>query len=742
MNTKEHKSQKMEIAMSRSEAKRVAYSVMGGALLLLLGLAPAALGQDPGIQDSILFGPLDRAPILAGLNSPIVVPVYLKTDDSVVFIHVPMATDNAYVSSRNGAQFLPPLSLWDDASFLVPDQNSPIQGYTNQSFVGFAYLFDPRDPQNFLYTGNQWLHIANFLITTTSDISVLGDTTFFAQGINPQNGEMLMGLTDFSEVHPAMVFGSLYFPPNNPPVFSSPDTGTTAVNEQFGVCFTVTATDSDLDNIALTVDFGPTDYTLAQLQNIPGLVSYRFCWVPSPGMSGTYPLTFIVNDGNGGVVQRPLTLVVSPTGLEIAGETVIPGATFSLPVSLYNGGRSSAVGGFEILVTWPPAAISLNGVTRSGRTGTFEFFRVNYDDSGPGTARIVGLADMRNGVVSPPLQPGTGPIFFLEMSVSPDESLIGVSLPVSFLDLDNTDNTLSDSTGYLLIHPQQTNGIVHVMGPDEVLTGDINLNGIPYEIADATLFVNHLTNPVGFPFNSIQREASDINADGLPETVADLVYLLNIVANIIPPPPTKFEPVDASMFLAMTRSGDRMMFSANSEVDLGAVLVRIAHQPGMTLEPVSDGGFTLAYNDDGSLLSVLVYMPEGGGVPAGNAALFSINTTEELAVSELQASDAIGHLLNATFGMAVPLPTEFAVPQNYPNPFNARTAIKFELPTDSDVTISVYNIAGQVVKTFGDHYAAGRHQITWDASDAASGVYFARVSAGNKAQTVKMTLLK
>jgi len=725
--------------MSRRETKRVAYAIFGGALLFLLGLAPMALGQDPGVQDSILFGNLNRTPILAGLNSNLIIPVYMRTDDSVIFIHIPLATDNDYVASRNGGAFFPPLSRWDDKSFLGPDQNSPIQGYTSQSIVAFAYLSDPRDEQNFLHTGNQWVHVADYRITTTSDFNVLGDTTFFAEGINPANGSLFFGDVAFNEIHPAIVFGSLYFPPNNPPVFSSPDTGTTPVNEQFGACFNIIASDADSDNIALTVNFGPVDYTLTQIQNIPGHISYTFCWVPGPGMSGEYPLSFVINDGNGGVVERQLNLIVTPSGLAIAQDTVLPGVTFSLPVSLDNQGRSSSVGGFEILVTWPPAALTLNGVTRSGRTGTFEVFRVNYDDSGPGTARIIGLADMRNGYVSPPLQPGTGPIFFLEMSVSSEEDLIGVNLPVSFLDLDNTDNTLSDSSGYLLVHPQQTQGLIHVVGPDDILTGDINLNGIPYEIGDATLFVNHLTNPALFPFNSIQREASDINADGLPETVADLVYLLNIIAN--PDLRPKLEPFDGSMNLVITPADGNLMFGSNSEVDLGAVLVRIAHQPGATLVPVSDGQFTLAYDDDGSILSVLAYMPEGGGVPAGNASLFTISA-DNISVSELQASDAIGHLLSASSSIAAPLPTQFAVLQNYPNPFNANTQIKFELPTESDISIGIYNVAGQVVKTFNGRYAAGRHQVNWDATAISSGIYFARVSAGDNTQIVKMTLLK
>jgi hypothetical protein len=195
------------------------------------------------------------------------------------------------------------------------------------------------------------------------------------------------------------------------------------------------------------------------------------------------------------------------------------------------------------------------------------------------------------------------------------------------------------------------------------------------------------------------------------------------------------------MNLVITPADGNLMFGSNSEVDLGAVLVRIAHQPGATLVPVSDGQFTLAYDDDGSILSVLAYMPEGGGVPAGNASLFTISA-DNISVSELQASDAIGHLLSASSSIAAPLPTQFAVLQNYPNPFNANTQIKFELPTESDISIGIYNVAGQAVKTFNGRYAAGRHQVNWDATAISSGIYFARVSAGDNTQIVKMTLLK
>lgn len=735
--------------MVKGKALMAVFTVLLAVLLGTMGLTSKSYAQDPGTPDSLIIGNFDGTPILAGLNAQITVPVYIRTDDSVTFIHVPVATDDDYVATRGGGVFYPPLTLWDDKSFLNPDLNSPSVGHTSQSFLGFAYLFDPRDPQNFLYTNNQWVHIADFRLTTTDNIAVLGDTTFLIEGNNPANGGLIMGLQDgLTEIRPVVVWGSLYFPPNAPPTYISPIAGTFPVNEQFGAAIVVEAVDPDTDSIVLTVGFGPTDYTLQQVINVPGHIKYNFNWVPGPGSAGSYPLTFTINDGNGGVVNVDLVLEVTPAGLVIESLETLPGTAISVPVTLNNQGSSSAVGAFEILINWNPEALTLNGVTRAGRLGSFEYFRVNYNDAGDGSARITGIADIRNNNISPPLQPGDGAIFFLEMSVLPDESLIGVDLPVTFLNLDQTDNTLSDSTGYLLVHPELTNGIITVVGPQNVLTGDINLNGIPYESGDVVLFVNHLTYPSLFPFSPVQREASDVNADGIPETVADLVYLINIVNGSIPPPP-RIDPNLGSIILTMLPDHGRTIFTADSPVDMGAILIKISHLPGFSLTPINNSAFTLAYNDDGQVLTVLAYLPNGGKIDAGRVNLFTLEgATGEIAIEEISASDAIGNLINIGYRFSAPIPETYELAQNYPNPFNATTQISFGLPEAADVRLDVYNITGQIISTIiNGRYVAGRYNIIWNGLDGsgrsiASGVYFYRLNAGSDVKTMKMTLLK
>ncbi len=79
----------------------------------------------------------------------------------------------------------------------------------------------------------------------------------------------------------------------------------------------------------------------------------------------------------------------------------------------------------------------------------------------------------------------------------------------------------------------------------------------------------------------------------------------------------------------------------------------------------------------------------------------------------------------------------------YPNPFNAATTIAYELPSDTKATLEIYNLRGQKVVTLIDGYQqAGKHNITWNAGNYSSGIYFYKLTAGNKTFTKRMTLLK
>jgi hypothetical protein len=96
----------------------------------------------------------------------------------------------------------------------------------------------------------------------------------------------------------------------------------------------------------------------------------------------------------------------------------------------------------------------------------------------------------------------------------------------------------------------------------------------------------------------------------------------------------------------------------------------------------------------------------------------------------------------------VNLPTKFQLSQNYPNPFNAHTIINFALPSAGHVSLDVYNLLGQRVKTlFQGFHSAGYLSVVWDGTGesgepVASGLYFYRLATDKEQITKRMMLLK
>ncbi|NUM78503.1 T9SS type A sorting domain-containing protein, partial [candidate division KSB1 bacterium] len=92
--------------------------------------------------------------------------------------------------------------------------------------------------------------------------------------------------------------------------------------------------------------------------------------------------------------------------------------------------------------------------------------------------------------------------------------------------------------------------------------------------------------------------------------------------------------------------------------------------------------------------------------------------------------------------------TSYELAQNYPNPFNPTTTISFALPEAGEVSLSIYNLSGQLVKQLvAREMNAGRHNVVWDATDArgarvASGVYLYVIKTGEFTAQRKLVLLK
>ena len=94
------------------------------------------------------------------------------------------------------------------------------------------------------------------------------------------------------------------------------------------------------------------------------------------------------------------------------------------------------------------------------------------------------------------------------------------------------------------------------------------------------------------------------------------------------------------------------------------------------------------------------------------------------------------------------LPEKFELMQNFPNPFNPSTTLRFGIPIDSYVKLTIYNVRGQAIKNLvDDDLSAGRYELVWKGSDdqnrqVATGLYLARLQSGDQVKNVKMLYLK
>ena len=81
--------------------------------------------------------------------------------------------------------------------------------------------------------------------------------------------------------------------------------------------------------------------------------------------------------------------------------------------------------------------------------------------------------------------------------------------------------------------------------------------------------------------------------------------------------------------------------------------------------------------------------------------------------------------------------------QNYPNPFNPSTNIEYAIPEESFVLLKVYDVIGNEVATLvNEEQAASVYRANFDANNLASGLYIARINAGNYTNSIKMTLIR
>ncbi len=513
----------------------------------------------------------------------------------------------------------------------------------------------------------------------------------------------------------------------------------------------VAADDPDLENVTINVDNLP-EGCIYNNEN-PGVIS----WESAYDDSGSYLISVEASDESGAVVTRDVSVTlnaVSACDLTIGQVQGYIGSTGILPINLLN---RTGIKAMQLLIKYDPTALQMISITNDGtRTENWEKFNITHD-AFTGRIWVVGEADVPGGTAVDPMPIGEGEILNIEFQATSDMNYAGIFVDVNFEFLDELtygDNTFIDENNQFISQDDvaYTNGSFFIK-LYEGLIGDINLNGLAFEISDLIYFNNHFIDPYAYPLDGAKLQNSDINQDGRPGTLGDLVYFIRIITGDADPP-SKTQPAESALAASMKMQTylNRLSIQSDWDQEIGAAMFTFACEDGKPdIYPTErTEGLKLTSSFEEGILRVLVCDPEGRVIKAGNGPLLDLRAADPKSVQlqSAELADVQGKDIVTKITSAVSIPEKFALGQNYPNPFNPTTTISLALPTEGRVSLKVYNIMGQVVNTLIDEIMpAGYHEITWNGTDqngdqVSSGVYFYKLESDNFSETKKMIMLK
>jgi len=202
-----------------------------------------------------------------------------------------------------------------------------------------------------------------------------------------------------------------------------------------------------------------------------------------------------------------------------------------------------------------------------------------------------------------------------------------------------------------------------------------------------------------------------------------------------------------------------------SDGPIAGIQLTLSYDPGLvslgTIIPDArlDGMFIEQHASAGEL-RILIISPDGGTFTASTlSAILELPvilhdkqggevTMSELIVANTQAV-ALQTIVTGDRVKVGTAPAAFALIGNQPNPFNPSTQIAYEVPEQSHITLTIFNLLGQeVIRLVDQVQSPGRYLVTWNARNArglsvSSGVYLYRLTSGAGAvDTKRMTLLK
>jgi hypothetical protein len=463
-----------------------------------------------------------------------------------------------------------------------------------------------------------------------------------------------------------------------------------------------------------------------------------------------------VGGGNAGGLVDTAVVFIPATEQEVLPDQPItlalgagfgaPGDTAFVPVTLVNP-NTAPVGGLQFTVI----SESLTDLLFESFRDSVAAFGFEANAEAHGESTIV-LIHTETGAFIPPDTTLLGYLLYrIDEAAAPDSVLLRLA-----------DITIGDTLGVGL-PDSSVDGVVYI-GRAGDLNGDGDLN-----ILDVIRLVRILIGKDPTPeVGSLLFFTADVYEDGMLN-IQDVVLLINKILGIASKPVAVISSGPALVGLGAlqaTASGQPAIpvTITGGEVIAGLELTfsfdPARLMPGTPVLTERSAGMAMDYRAHEGVLRVVVYSLGGQGIApgAGPVLLIPVSVRQEeadlsLTIVHAALADRQAWLMpvvvETTPAKGAGLPTVFALRPARPNPFNPAVRLAYEVPQQTRVTITVYNLLGQeVVHLVDGLHAPGRYEVMWNGRNAlgqpaASGVYLYRMTTETGfVQTRRMTMIK
>ena len=291
------------------------------------------------------------------------------------------------------------------------------------------------------------------------------------------------------------------------------------------------------------------------------------------------------------------------------------------------------------------------------------------------------------------------------------------------------------------------NANVYVTGN---VNGDLDENNTPIiNFFDVVALLDHLQldDSEDIPISECRQQAGNINFDN-NVNIIDVVNLVNMVLfDNVPSMQISFN--EGILSIVKNTATDKILIESDSDISGFQFKLSTLNNIDEYLDNISlPEGWSFKYQSYNNEYNIFAY--DASGTNSSNEIILSVPKRSVLDVKDIVIASKDGFEIKTVYDKdsytqeSISLPNRPNIHSLYPNPFNPFLTVSYSLPSETTVSISIYNMLGEKVSTLiNDRYlTSGFHRINWDASAFPSGMYFVKIQTPTIIETKKALLLK